>query len=126
MTSMFTAPDMLPDIPNAIAFEKYPDLQRRIFDLFSLSTGPDTAVERISALLCCLPSFPVPQGLTYDNIFRVAIVEFMDAHNFCTANVKRSCVHFVTPEGQIVPFETYNLFHRSGKIKEIRQRLKAR
>ena len=126
VTSMFTAPDMLPDIPNAIAFEKYPDLQRRIFDLFSLSTGPDTAVERISALLCCLPSFPVPQGLTYDNIFRVAIVEFMDAHNFCTANVKRSCVHFVTPEGQIVPFETYNLFHRSGKIKEIRQRLKAR
>ena len=43
-----------------MTFEKYPELQRRIFDLFPLSTGPDTAVERISALLCCLPSVPAP------------------------------------------------------------------
>jgi 7,8-dihydro-6-hydroxymethylpterin dimethyltransferase len=77
-------------------------------------------VERISALLCCLPKVPVPQGLSYENIFRVAVVEFMDAHNFCLANVKRSCIHFVTQEGKIIPFETYNLFHRDGSIEAIR------
>ena len=26
--------------------------------------------------------------------------------------VKRSCIHFVTPNGQIIPFETYNMFYR--------------
>jgi len=68
---------------------------------------------------------PVPEGLTYDNIFRVTVVEFLDAHNFCVANVKRSCVHFVTPAGQIIPFDTYNLFYRNGRIDEIRRAMKA-
>ncbi|MBC8036876.1 MAG: radical SAM protein, partial [Rhizobiales bacterium] len=47
-----------------------------------------------------------------ENIFRIAIVEFMDRHNFCIGRVKRSCIHFVTPNGQIIPFETYNMFYR--------------
>ena len=125
VTSILSHEDILADIPNAVTFEKYPELQRRIFELFSLSTGPDTAVERVAALLCCLPSVPVPQGLTYDNIFRVTVIEFMDAHNFCVANVKRSCVHFVTPNGQIIPFDTYNLFYRNGRIDGIRKKLAA-
>ena len=41
----------------------------------------------------------------------MAISEFLDPHNFCLARVKRSCVHFLTPEG-IIPFDTYNLFYR--------------
>jgi hypothetical protein len=47
----------------------------------------------------------------------VVIVEFMDAHNFCLGRVKRSCIHFVTPEGRIIPFETYNLFYRDEAAK---------
>ena len=50
------------------------------------------------ALLCCLPEAPVPEGIGYENLFRIAIVEFMDAHNFCLGRVKRSCAHFVTPD----------------------------
>ena len=123
VTSIFSHEDLLSDVPNALTFEKYPELARRIFELFSLSTGPDTAVERIQALLCCLPGIPAPQGLTYDNVFRVTVVEFLDAHNFCLAAVKRSCVHFVTPEGQIIPFDTYNLLYRNGEIEAIRARL---
>ena len=123
VTSIFSHEDLLADVPNALTFEKYPELQRRIFELFSLSTGPDTAVERIAALLCCLPDVPVPRGLTYDNIFRVTVVEFLDPHNFCLAAVKRSCVHFVTPAGQIVPFDTYNLLYRDGRINTIRHAL---
>jgi 7,8-dihydro-6-hydroxymethylpterin dimethyltransferase len=126
VTSIFSHEDILAEIPNALTFEKYPELQRRIFDLFSLSTGPDTAVERISALLCCLPSVPVPTGLSYDNIFRVTVVEFLDPQNFCLAAVKRSCVHFVTPAGQIIPFDTYNLFYRDGRIDGIRAGLAGR
>jgi uncharacterized radical SAM superfamily Fe-S cluster-containing enzyme len=31
--------------------------------------------------------------------------------------VKRSCIHFVTPEETIIPFETYNLFYRDAAAK---------
>jgi uncharacterized radical SAM superfamily Fe-S cluster-containing enzyme len=34
--------------------------------------------------------------------------------------VKHSCIHFVTPPGQIIPFDTYNLFYRDGRIDAIR------
>lgn len=120
VTSIFSQDDLLEAAPNAITFEKYPELQKRLFELFSLSTGPDSMVERISALLCCLPEVPVPQGLSYENVFRVNIIEFLDAQNFCLANVKRSCIHFVTEEGRIIPFDTYNLFYRNGRIDGIR------
>jgi len=123
VTSIFSHEDLLAEVPNALTFEKYPELQRRIFELFSLSTGPDTAIERIEALLCCLPGVPAPRGLSYDNVFRVTVVEFLDPHNFCLAAVKRSCVHFVTPAGQIIPFDTYNLLYRDGRIDAIRAAL---
>jgi uncharacterized radical SAM superfamily Fe-S cluster-containing enzyme len=126
VTSFVSHDDLLANVPNTISFEKYPELQRRVFELFSLSTGPETAAERVAALLCCLPSVPVPQGLSYENIFRVMVVEFLDAHNFCVGNVKRSCVHFVTPAGQIIPFDTYNLFYRDSRIDNIRREMTAR
>jgi 7,8-dihydro-6-hydroxymethylpterin dimethyltransferase len=28
-------------------------------------------------------------------------------------SLKRSCVHIVHPDGRLIPFETYNLFHRN-------------
>jgi uncharacterized radical SAM superfamily Fe-S cluster-containing enzyme len=40
--------------------------------------------------------------------------------------VKRSCIHFVTPNGQIIPFDTYNLFYRDGRINGIRAELAAK
>ena len=111
-------------MPNAITFEKYPELHRQVFEFFSLATTQCNTPERLEALLCCLPEVPVPQGLGYENIFRLAIVEFLDAHNFCLGRVKRSCIHFLTPNGQIIPFDTYNLFYRNGRIDGIRQRLR--
>ncbi len=56
----------------------------------------------------------VPAELGYDKVFRVVIVQFLDRYNFCVATVKRSCIHFVTPQGKIIPFDTYNLFYRDG------------
>lgn len=110
--------DMLVDAaPNTVTFEKFPDLRRRIFDFFSLSSVSHNAGERLEALLCCLPEIEVPDAIGYDNLFRIAIVEFLDPHNFCLSRVKRSCVHFVTPEGKIVPFDTYNLFYRDDAAK---------
>ena len=123
VTSMIPRDMLLDAVPNSIAFERYPELKRRIFELFSLSVGESTIGDKMTALLCCLPEVPVPQGLDYGSVFRVAVINFMDRHNFSVPAAKRSCIHFVTPNGQIIPFETYNLFYRNGEIGPIRARL---
>ncbi len=102
------------EAPNAITFEKYPELKRRLFDLLSLAATGEQTQTTLGGLLCCLPQFEVPASLGYDRVFRVVIVQFLDRFNFCLAAVKRSCIHFVTPQGKIIPFDTYNLFYRDG------------
>jgi hypothetical protein len=100
-----------------VTFESYPELRQKVFELLSLSTAQGNTSEKLASLLCCLPEVPVPEGFGYENIFRIAIVEFMDHHNFCIGRVKRSCIHFVTPAGQIIPFETYNMFYRDDAAR---------
>jgi 7,8-dihydro-6-hydroxymethylpterin dimethyltransferase len=118
ITSFFPKDMLVEALPNAITFEKFPDLHKQVLNFFSLSTAECNNPEKLNALLCCLPEVPVPEGFGYENIFRIAIVEFMDAHNFCLSRVKRSCIHFVTPAGQIIPFETYNLFYRDEAARK--------
>ena len=117
VTAMIPKSEIIRDVPNAVNFERYPMLKQKIFDLFSLSTIEPNVSQRLGDLLCCLPQVPVPDGLSYENIFRVVIIDFMDRFNFCVGNVKRSCTHFVTPNGQIIPFETYNLLYRDESVE---------
>ncbi len=117
ITSYFPKDMLVQALPNAITFEKYPELHKEILNFFSLATVECNNPERLDALLCCLPQIPVPEGMGYENVFRIAIVEFLDAHNFCISRVKRSCVHFVTPNGQIIPFDTYNLLYRDSAAR---------
>ena len=82
--------------------------------LFSLATAQCNTEDKLASLLCCLPQAMVPGELSYANSFRVVILQFLDRFNFDLGTVKRSCVHFVTGEGQIIPFDTYNTFYRDG------------
>jgi uncharacterized radical SAM superfamily Fe-S cluster-containing enzyme len=100
--------------PNTVAFEAFPELQRRVFDLLSLSTAQADTSEKLATLLCCLPEAAVPEEIAYEHTFRVVISQFLDRHNFDLGTVKRSCVHFVQPDGRIIPFDTYNTFYRPG------------
>ena len=120
ITGMLPRDTLIDAMPNTVTFEKYPELRRRIFDFFSLSNTPGNASGRLEALLCCLPQIETPANIGYDNLFRVVISEFLDPHNFCISRVKRSCVHFVTPEGKIIPFDTYNLFYRDDAARQRR------
>ena len=97
-----------------MTFEAYPELQKRVFDLLSLSTAQTDTSDKLSALLCCLPEAAVPQSVGYADTFRVVVSQFLDRFNFDLGTVKRSCVHFVQPDGQIIPFDTYNTFYRKG------------
>jgi hypothetical protein len=76
--------------PNTVTFEAYPELQRRVFDLLSLSTAQTDTSDKLASLLCCLPEAAVPQNLGYEHTFRVVISQFLDRFNFDLGTVKRS------------------------------------
>ena len=100
--------------PNTISYEAYPELKAAILELLSLATAQANTEEKLAGVLCCLPHAMVPEELSYANSFRVVILQFLDRYNFDIGTVKRSCVHFVTHDGQIIPFDTYNTFYREG------------
>jgi len=37
---------------------------------------------------------------------------FQDAYNFDVRTIKKSCVHIVSKDYKLIPFETMNLFYR--------------
>jgi uncharacterized radical SAM superfamily Fe-S cluster-containing enzyme len=101
-------------MPNSVLYEQNEELKSKIFELFSTSHSPISSATSLKQLLCCLPMLPVPEGITYENIFRVMIVQFLDPYNFDVRSVKRSCIHIVHPDGRVIPFDTFNMFYREG------------
>jgi 7,8-dihydro-6-hydroxymethylpterin dimethyltransferase len=97
---------------NTIVFEQDDEVRERIFKLFATNHSPQSSAGSLRDLLCCLPMAAVPEGLSYRNLFRVIIMQFIDAYDFDVRSVKKSCVHIVHPDGRLIPFDTYNLFYR--------------
>ena len=114
LTALIPRELLVAEAPNTVAFENFPGLHKKVLDLFSLPGAAGDATERIASLLCCLPGIKTPEGLGYGSTFRVVISQFLDRWNFDLGGVKRSCVHFVEPDGKIYPFDTYNTFYRKG------------
>jgi uncharacterized radical SAM superfamily Fe-S cluster-containing enzyme len=82
--------------------------------LFATNHSPESSAGSLRDLLCCLPGVDVPGHLGYQNLFRVIIMQFIDAYSFDLRSVKKTCVHIVHPDGRLIPFDTYNLFYRDG------------
>jgi 7,8-dihydro-6-hydroxymethylpterin dimethyltransferase len=114
LTGLFDPETFAKMMPNSVLYEQNSDLKARLFELFSTSHSPSSAAVSLKQLLCCLPIVAVPDGLSYENIFRVMIVQFLDPFNFDVRSVKRSCIHIVHEDGRIIPFDTFNLFYRAG------------
>jgi 7,8-dihydro-6-hydroxymethylpterin dimethyltransferase len=114
LTSLISPEAYVETVPNSILYEQSEDLKKKIFDLFSTRHSPASATTSLKQLLCCLPLLPTPAGITYKNVFRITIVQFLDAYNFDVRSVKRSCIHIVHPDGRIIPFDTFNMFYREG------------
>jgi hypothetical protein len=104
---------------NTIVFERDETLKKsmkeHIFKLFATNHSPESQANCLSELMCCLPLIDAPAGLRYDNVFRVLIVQFMDAYSLDVRALKKSCIHFAQPDGKMIPFESYNLLYRSGE-----------
>lgn len=123
MTNLINPEDLLNNSKNTIVFENDEKLKNHMLSLFSTGISVDCAEEEFGELLCCLPRVQ-SNSLHYENLFRIIIMNFMDAYDFDVRAVKKSCVHIVDKRGKMVPFETMNLFYRDAKIEEIRSQLK--
>ncbi len=119
LTSLIDPELLLKSEGSTIIYEQSPALREQLFKAFSTGQSPAMQALSLKQLLCCLPLASVPAQLTYENVFRILIVQFMDAHSLDIRSVKRACVHIVHPDGRIIPFDTFNLFYRDGREAQL-------
>ena len=116
LTGLLNPAEFVQMAPNSVIYEQDEKLTKKIFELFSTSQSPLSSASTLKQLLCCLPMVTVPKNISYENVFRVMIIQFLDAYNFDVRSVKRSCIHIVHPDGRIIPFDTFNMFYREGSV----------
>jgi 7,8-dihydro-6-hydroxymethylpterin dimethyltransferase len=136
LTSMVPPEVLINGAANTILYEQDEAVRNNLFKLFSTNHSPSSGAGSLRELLCCLPKVWLPDqaetttehvgtaalcrpversstpALSYENIFRIIIMQFIDAHSFDVRSVKKTCVHIVHPDGRLIPFDTYNLFYR--------------
>lgn len=104
---------------STIVYERSAVMREQLLGLFSTGNSPDQQADRLGQLLCCLPKIDLRGGLSYENVFRVLFLKFLDPHDFDVRSVKRSCIHIVHPDGRVIPFDTYNLFYRDERERRL-------
>ena len=97
---------------NTIVYEQDEAVKAGIIKLFATNHSPQSGAASLRDLLCCLPHIDAPPSIGYQNLFRIIIMQFIDAYSFDVRSVKKTCVHIVHPDGRLIPFDTYNLFYR--------------
>jgi uncharacterized radical SAM superfamily Fe-S cluster-containing enzyme len=112
LTSMIPPEVLINGATNTILYEQESVVRDNLFKLFATNHSPRSGAGSLRELLCCLPKVFVPDSISYENVFRVIIMQFIDAHSFDVRSVKKTCVHIVHPDGRLIPFDTYNLFYR--------------
>ena len=125
LTRYINPNDLLDNSKNTIIYEQDSQLQDKMIELFSTGNSVEVAEENLKSIMCCLPNIDAP-NLGYDNLFRIIIMQFIDAYNFDVRAIKKSCVHIVDKDNKIIPFETMNLFYRDVKkarLEELRNNI---
>jgi uncharacterized radical SAM superfamily Fe-S cluster-containing enzyme len=88
-------------------------LKEGLFKLFSTNHSPQSQASTLRDLLCCLPQMLAPRDLSYQNLFRILIVQFIDADSFDLRSIRKTCIHIAHPDAErLIPFDTFNMFYR--------------
>jgi uncharacterized radical SAM superfamily Fe-S cluster-containing enzyme len=128
LTGMVPPEVLINGAKNTIAYEREAGLHEHLFKLFATNHSPIAQASTLRELLCslprelicCLPKMALPKDLGYKDLFRVLIVQFIDAEAFDLRSVKKSCIHIAHPDGKrLIPFDTFNMFYR-GDLEETR------
>ncbi|WP_153797806.1 radical SAM protein [Foetidibacter luteolus] len=125
MTRYIDPAHLLNNSRNTIVYEQDEQLHQHMLKIFSTGISVDRVESNFKELLCCLPQIHAP-GLSYDNLFRIIIMRFIDAWDFDVRAIKKSCVHIVSKDGRMIPFETMNLLYRDEKEAHAKQLQKER
>lgn len=124
LTRYINPQDILDNSRNTIVYEQDERLHSHMIQLFSTGNSVECATDELQSIMCCLPQISAP-SLGYDNLFRIIIMRFIDAYDFDVRAIKKSCVHIVSDDMKIIPFETMNLFYRDAKkrarLEELRR-----
>ncbi len=112
LTSLVDRDVLIDGSRNTIVFEGPESMRDEFVRLFSTGLSEEDRSPRLSQLLCCLPGVSSSRPVSYGDLFRVLILEFIDADAFDLRSIKKSCIHIAHPDGRIIPFDTYNLFYR--------------
>lgn len=97
---------------NTIQYEQDEAVRAGVFKAFATNHSPQSGADSLRDLLCCMPRVEAPDSLGYRNLFRIIVMQFIDAYSFDVRSIKKTCVHIVHPDGRLIPFDTYNLFYR--------------
>ena len=109
-----------------ITYERDPAIREHFLNLFSTHHSISSQTEAMTGFLGGLGNRTM-SDLSYANIFRVLIVEFIDAHTFDLRAVRKTCVHIVHPDGnRVIPFDTYNLLYRDELQAQVLEPLRNR
>jgi uncharacterized radical SAM superfamily Fe-S cluster-containing enzyme len=120
LTGMVPPEVLINAAKNTIVYEQEAGLREHLFKLFATNHSPSSQASTLRELLCCLPKVLLPKELGYKNLFRVLIVQFIDAEAFDVRSVKKSCIHIAHPDGKrLIPFDTFNMFYR-GELEATR------
>lgn len=119
LTSLIDKDILLSKTRNTISFENESSIQERLFDLFSTRHSPNSQVSSLTQFITSTSNETVAPALSYRNIFRVLIVQFMDAYSFDLRSIRKCCIHIVHPDGKrVIPFDTYNMLYRDDLEKK--------
>ncbi len=114
---------------NTIVYEADAAIRQELFKAFSTNHSPHSAAGALHRLLCCLPGVGAALGAalpSYDQVFRVIIMQFLDRHSLDLRSVRKTCVHIAHPDGKrVIPFDTYNLFYRDDLEQRVLAPLRA-
>jgi uncharacterized radical SAM superfamily Fe-S cluster-containing enzyme len=120
LTGMIPPDVLIEGAKNTIVYEQESGIRDHLFKLFATNHSPASQASTLRELLCCLPMALIPKEFGYKNLFRVLIVQFIDAEAFDVRSVKKSCIHIAHPDGKrLIPFDTYNMFYR-GDLESTR------
>src|SRR6266540_5277929 len=67
---------------NTIVYEQDERVRAGILKAFATNHSPASGAASLRELLCCLPRLDAPSDLGYENLFRIIIMQFIDAFAF--------------------------------------------
>lgn len=118
LTRYIDPTEILEHSKNTIIYEQDERLKNHFLKVFSTGNSVDDVKTDLQELMCCLPMIDAPD-LKYHNLFRIIIMNFIDAYNFDVRIAKKSCVHIVSKDYRLIPFETMNILYRDRDLSTI-------